>query len=917
MLASSPVNSLPLPQLKRKRSNSTDLLDAPVATKPRPDDHPTTPAAASTVADPAPTVWRQGDAPATRPVSVDHLRETLEAQLSLEVLLKHNELRLIDQEIAKCQVALEQLRRCAEIPYPGVSHPSSAVSSGSGLAVWAPGNGPAPLSPAPWGVVDGPYTRHYSRWLLPDPRFDGGEVDPSTPLAMGAGTPLVEGRSTRGNSHTDFGSLAGKSRPQRGSAGARLQSLPSGYPAPKERAGPMVIRRKSDGVLVKLVCIDCRRDNFSSTQGFINHCRIAHNRNYASHDAAAVASGEPVEVDDTGAVIGGSTKSEATPAASTTSNPTTTATIPGFVHPLVRSAHVIDSAASSSRTPASSAAPSSGHATPKRPAARRPASSVETPRAAPSRNNDAFTGSPATPHLSSLMQVRGMGVDLDRLVGEAKNPVDLSAYSDDEEGESDVNPTPSSAIPTQHHPGEKPAGRQPMRTTVSQTASQRPGSRKGTGPEAGPPLSLETSAPYVSPYGPPTAPASAPRTRDEPVASDGMERSLNLSPNTVESNQAPSLVSDDDDDYGAASDSDSPGPGSSEAGDAEEDFRHIDVEDGEEKATPSASLSKCSKKKDGLLTASIVPLNRGKDEKRVSFAKDANSKDKDDTPDPTDPQTITPDTFRQLLARYPQTVEAVARRKASQPARRKHAVPRSEAEIQTAVTQYLELDKWRYEELPGVVRSRAGGEYLSREEVERLVEWKMKHGKARPTLLGMVRSNPEKTTRKATADAYRAVATADEHARWMDFPRTAMDALTAPLRGVGPATASLLLAVGPGDHPFYSDDTYLWLCAEAPRGAMVRSNGELNVKYNLCEYEGLWRQVRELQERLVREGCGQDEVSGEKVEKVALVWRVEHEEAMEKEMEMERLREEKTTTAQKRKRDEKAQSGRGKKKSRD
>ncbi|GAB1216023.1 hypothetical protein ATERTT37_005224 [Aspergillus terreus] len=631
MLASSPVNSLPLPQLKRKRSNSTDPVpgqDAPVATKPRPDDDA---AAAATVADPAPTDLRPGETPATRPIPIDQLRETLEAQLSLEVLLKHNELRLIDQEIAKCQVALEQLRRCAEIPYPGASHLSSAVSSGSGVAVWAPGNGPAPLSPAPWGVVDGPYTRHYSRWLLPDPRFDGGDTEPAAPLAMGAGTPLAEGRSTRGTSSSDAGFLAGKSRPQRGSVGARLQSLPTGYPAPKEKAGPMIIRRKSDGVLVKLVCLDCRRDNFSSTQGFINHCRIAHNRNFASHDAAAVASGEPVEVDEAGAVVGGS-KNETTP----------TATTQGFVHPLVRSAHVIDSSSSSSRTPASSTAdPSSGRATPRRPGGSRSASTVETPRAqAP---NDAFTASPATPHLSSLMQGRGMGVDLDRLVGEAKNPVDLSAYSDDE-GESDVNPTPASTAVMP--PGDPPStrvgvGRQPMRTTVSQTASQRPGSRKGTANEVPPSLSLETrtpsrTAPYESPYGP--SPAAPSRTRDDPPPADGMDRSLNLSPNTVESNQAPSLVSDDDDDeYGAASDSESPGPGSSDIGDAEEDFRHIDVADGEEttgsgpteKAAPSASLSKCSKKKDGLLSASIVSLNRGKDEKRVSFAKDAPKKDKD------------------------------------------------------------------------------------------------------------------------------------------------------------------------------------------------------------------------------------------------------------------------------------------------
>lgn len=399
----------------------------------------------------------------------------------------------------------------------------------------------------------------------------------------------------------------------------------------------MIIRRKSDGVLVKLVCLDCRRDNFSSTQGFINHCRIAHNRNFASHDAAAVASGEPVEVDEAGAIIGGKNDTSSTASA-------------GYVHPLIRSAHVIESSA---KTPSASEA-SGDNATPQKwsVSSQQASSVVETPRPSahpqPSQRNtpakpaDAFLGSPATPHLSSLMQLKGVGLDLDRLVGEAKTPVDLSAYSSDE-GESDVEPAQPS-VNASH--GEKPTeariSRQPMRTTAPQAGSRRPSSRKGVDKTSHKPLTLETltptrAAPYQSPYGPPSSVAPIDDLRLREV--DGIDRSANLSPNTVESNQAPSLVSDDDDDYGAASDSDSPGPSSSEAGDHEEDFSHIDVEDDDDTtgstttsdpksdpAThPSPSFSKplrggSSKKKDDLLSASIVSLNRGKDEKRVSFA---------------------------------------------------------------------------------------------------------------------------------------------------------------------------------------------------------------------------------------------------------------------------------------------------------
>lgn len=50
----------------------------------------------------------------------------------------------------------------------------------------------------------------------------------------------------------------------------------------------------------RLECLDCKRSDFSSAQGFINHCRIAHQREYASHEAAAFACGQTVaEPDET------------------------------------------------------------------------------------------------------------------------------------------------------------------------------------------------------------------------------------------------------------------------------------------------------------------------------------------------------------------------------------------------------------------------------------------------------------------------------------------------------------------------------------------------------------------------------------------------------------------------------------------
>jgi ADA HAT complex component 1 len=51
------------------------------------------------------------------------LQQIIDNEFNMAMLMKHNELRLIEQELAKCQVALEQLRRCELRPYPGYAWP--------------------------------------------------------------------------------------------------------------------------------------------------------------------------------------------------------------------------------------------------------------------------------------------------------------------------------------------------------------------------------------------------------------------------------------------------------------------------------------------------------------------------------------------------------------------------------------------------------------------------------------------------------------------------------------------------------------------------------------------------------------------------------------------------------------------------
>ncbi|GAQ10965.1 hypothetical protein ALT_8286 [Aspergillus lentulus] len=305
------------------------------------------------------------------------------------------------------------------------------------------------------------------------------------------------------------------------------------------------------------------------------------------------------------------------------------------------------------------------------------------------------------------------------------------------------------------------------------------------------------------------------------------------------------------------------------------------------------------------------------------------------------PSLISIDTFNDLLARYPTTVETVIRRKETAKAikaatarekktkgkAKKHAAdsaasqptltPDEKQYIDNQVRAYLSLDALRYGTLPARVRGRATaaatategkesktnvGGYLEKDELVQLMEWKLKHGVYRPTLLGLVRSNQAALIRRTTASAFATAPASDHMADLVSagpeaeaesesdsaFPKQSLESLTAPLRGVGPATASLILSVATEAAPFYSDDVFLWLClgvfpsADAAaaeddgqkKGGVskrIRPNGELNVKYNLQEYRQLWEAVRRLRARLAAQSS--DAVSCADVEKVAFVLR--------------------------------------------
>ncbi|CAG8139304.1 unnamed protein product [Penicillium salamii] len=293
------------------------------------------------------------------------------------------------------------------------------------------------------------------------------------------------------------------------------------------------------------------------------------------------------------------------------------------------------------------------------------------------------------------------------------------------------------------------------------------------------------------------------------------------------------------------------------------------------------------------------------------------------------PQGISLGTFHRLLSCYEATVSQVHRRKSIlklQPKQSKGSKGKSstpvtkidlnasqEAQVREQTDKFLELDRWRYESLPKTVLERKSdgwpgmeGAFILKDELISIMDWKMwvvpisalrisnntdhprKHGVFRPALMGMIKGIPDKSVKQATSSAFASLPNADPNAPLEPFPKSSLDALTAPLRGVGPATASLILSIGTGSGdseiqvPFYSDDVYLWLVLnDLPESADQeekssihrKPSGELIAKYNVNEYRDLWNAVQQLRARLNAEVGNLAPVSLFDIEKVAYVIR--------------------------------------------
>lgn len=106
----------------------------------------------------------------------------------------------------------------------------------------------------------------------------------------------------------------------------------------------------------------------------------------------------------------------------------------------------------------------------------------------------------------------------------------------------------------------------------------------------------------------------------------------------------------------------------------------------------------------------------------------------------------------------------------------------------------LSLDKWYQDKLPELISCRPV-KHLTQPELVKLMEWKLTRGKFRPRLQQLVASNSEDTVEKCSRKAFSL----------LPDVKAAIAELST-LKGVGPATASAVLAAGAPDQTAFMSD---------------------------------------------------------------------------------------------------------------
>ncbi|RWS31609.1 uncharacterized protein B4U80_04609 [Leptotrombidium deliense] len=144
--------------------------------------------------------------------------------------------------------------------------------------------------------------------------------------------------------------------------------------------------------------------------------------------------------------------------------------------------------------------------------------------------------------------------------------------------------------------------------------------------------------------------------------------------------------------------------------------------------------------------------------------------------------------------------------------------------------ELIKIDTWYQEQLPKIINSRKE-RHISHEELVQIMKWKLMRGKYRPRLIDLVKINTELAVLQASKKAFKKLPNLSG----------AIVALTN-LKGIGPASASAVLAAAAPEHaPFMADE------------CMLATPGVEATDYTLAEYLNYSEQIQNCCERLKAE----------------------------------------------------------------
>ncbi|EGW33717.1 uncharacterized protein SPAPADRAFT_147673 [Spathaspora passalidarum NRRL Y-27907] len=219
-----------------------------------------------------------------REIPHEKLKEIITNQIDLEIRLKHKELNLNDHEISKMESQMLMLRKFFDVPNDVKinNEPNDFTMRYFELLNKSLNATYDNMKRFPEGIpMDVPLQHDYiDDSVQTEPVSVGSNI--LCPQPGHAYRTRSTTSSLRPSSYTAASSMTTPTT----SGGMGINSAM----AKPQNLG--CLYRRTDGIIVRLTCPDCQRSNFSSAQGFLNHSRIAHAKEYTSQDAAALKCGE-------------------------------------------------------------------------------------------------------------------------------------------------------------------------------------------------------------------------------------------------------------------------------------------------------------------------------------------------------------------------------------------------------------------------------------------------------------------------------------------------------------------------------------------------------------------------------------------------------------------------------------------------